>query len=177
MMPLLLGPLAIQYGWRAAFLTTGVLGLVWMVHLGVHRPAAIPAGVARPRPRRLTWPNLNERRVWALVFSYALPAISPGPILTILALYLTGRLGLSQAERQPARLDSAAHLGHRLLLLGLGGRSRYAANNPRPVGMFLLLTAVSLTLGLIDVDDVGRRSRSRCCRSRPSSAAASRWCR
>ena len=31
MMPLLLGPLAIKYGWRAAFLTTGALGFTWMV--------------------------------------------------------------------------------------------------------------------------------------------------
>src|SRR5512145_3325958 len=31
MMPLLLGPLAIQYGWRIAFLATGALGLVWLV--------------------------------------------------------------------------------------------------------------------------------------------------
>ena len=122
MMPLLLGPLAIQYGWRAAFLATGVLGLVWMVHLGGHRPAAVPAADRRRRPPKLTWPNLRERRVWALIFSYALPAISPGPILTILALYLNGRLGADAGRRQPARLDSAAHLGHRLLLLGLGRR-------------------------------------------------------
>ena len=33
------------------------------------------------------WPNFGERRVWSLIFSYALPAISPGPVLTILALY------------------------------------------------------------------------------------------
>src|SRR5687768_8934265 len=31
MMPLLLGPLAISYGWRTAFVLTGVLGVAWMV--------------------------------------------------------------------------------------------------------------------------------------------------
>ncbi len=46
----------------------------------------------------MTWPNFFERRVWALVFSYALPAISPGPILTIVALYLNQRLALTQAD-------------------------------------------------------------------------------
>src|SRR5262249_45854188 len=30
MMPLLLGPLAIRYGWRIAFLATGGMGLVWL---------------------------------------------------------------------------------------------------------------------------------------------------
>jgi len=31
MMPLLLGPLAIQYGWRIAFLATGGLGVIWLL--------------------------------------------------------------------------------------------------------------------------------------------------
>ena len=47
---------------------------------------------------KLAWPNLRERRVWALMFSYALPAISPGPVLTILSLYLAQRLQLTQAD-------------------------------------------------------------------------------
>src|SRR5687768_1900653 len=86
-MPLLLGPLAIQYGWRAAFIATGVLGLLWMVLWAIiARPPFLPP--TAPKTSKLTFPKLNERRVWALVFSYALPAISPGPILTILALYL-----------------------------------------------------------------------------------------
>ncbi len=43
MMPLLLGPLAIQYGWRVAFLATGALGLMWLRHLGGYRATAISA--------------------------------------------------------------------------------------------------------------------------------------
>jgi hypothetical protein len=39
-----------------------------------------------------------ERRFWALVFSYGPPAISAGPILTIVPIYLSRGLGLSQAE-------------------------------------------------------------------------------
>jgi len=31
MMPLLLGPLAIQYGWRSAFIATAGLGAAWLV--------------------------------------------------------------------------------------------------------------------------------------------------
>ena len=83
MMPLLLGPLAIKYGWRAAFLTTGALGLTWMViWAAIARPPFLPKNP--PKPLKLSWPNFAERRVWALIFSYALPAISPGPVLTIL---------------------------------------------------------------------------------------------
>jgi ACS family hexuronate transporter-like MFS transporter len=147
MMPLLLGPLAIQYGWRAAFMATGVLGLIWMVLWAViARPPFLPA--TPPRTTRLTWPSFRERRVWALVFSYALPAISPGPILTILALYLSGRLGLSQAELNGLVWIPPLTWGIGYFFWGWAA-DKYAANNARPIGMFLLLTAGSLTLGTI----------------------------
>lgn len=147
MMPLLLGPLAIQYGWSAAFIATGVLGLAWMILWAViARPPFLPA--TPPRTTKLTWPSFGERRVWALFFSYALPAISPGPILTILALYLSGRLGLSQAELNGLVWIPPLTWGIGYFFWGWAA-DKYAANNPRPVGMFLLLTAGSLTLGMI----------------------------
>jgi ACS family hexuronate transporter-like MFS transporter len=146
MMPLLLGPLAIQYGWRTAFLATGGLGLAWLL---------VWAAIARPpflakvttRPAKMTWPNLFERRVWALVFSYALPAISPGPVLTIVALYLNQRLQLTQADVNALVWIPPLTWGIGYFFWGWAA-DRYAANNPRPVGMFVLLTVASLTLGL-----------------------------
>src|SRR5688500_2098932 len=78
MMPLLLGPLSIQYGWRTAFMATGALGALWLViWAAIARPPFLPK--SSHMTSKLAWPNLRERRVWALVFSYALPAISPGP--------------------------------------------------------------------------------------------------
>ena len=146
MMPLLLGPLAIQYGWRAAFLTTGVLGLVWMaIWATIARPPFLPP--TAPKTTKLTWPKLTERRVWALVFSYALPAISPGPVLTILSLYLTGRLGLTQSDVNQLAWIPPLTWGIGYFFWGWAA-DRYTAKNPRPVGMFLLLTVVSLTLGM-----------------------------
>jgi ACS family hexuronate transporter-like MFS transporter len=146
MMPLLLGPLAIRYGWRLAFIATGGLGLAWLVIWAViARPPFLPS--LGQRPPKMKWPNFSERRVWALMFSYALPAISPGPILTIVALYLNQRLHLSQAQ-----VNSLVWIPP--LTWGLGyffwgwAADRFAANNPRPVGMFLLLTVASLTLGV-----------------------------
>src|SRR5215470_10368595 len=145
MMPVLLGPLAIQYGWRAAFLATAGLGATWLIiWAAIARPPFLPKATAKPA--KVMWPNFLERRVWALMFSYALPAISPGPLLTILSLYLNGRLKLTQAE-----VNGLAWIPP--LTWGLGyffwgwAADRYAANNRRPVGMFLLLTVVSLTLG------------------------------
>jgi ACS family hexuronate transporter-like MFS transporter len=146
MMPLLLGPLAIQYGWRIAFLATGALGLVWLlVWTAIARPPFLPAVAARPSA--MTWPNLFEGRVWALVFSYALPAISPGPILTIVALYLNQRLSLTQADVNQVVWIPPLTWGLGYFFWGWAA-DRFAANNPRPVGMFLLLTVASLTLGV-----------------------------
>ncbi len=146
MMPLLLGPLAIQYGWRTAFLATGGFGLVWLAIWSViARPPFLPP--SSHRPGRMTWPNLFERRVWALVFSYALPAISPGPILTIVALYLNQRLGLTQAEVNQLVWIPPLTWGLGYFFWGWAA-DRFAADNRRPVGMFLLLTVASLTLGI-----------------------------
>jgi ACS family hexuronate transporter-like MFS transporter len=145
MMPLLLGPLAIRYGWRIAFLATGGMGLLWLfVWASIARPPFLPP--ATVKPARMTWPNLRERRVWALVFSYALPAISPGPVLTIVALYLNQRLHLTQADVNNLVWIPPLTWGIGYFFWGWAA-DRYAANNPRPVGMFALLTIVSLTLG------------------------------
>ena len=146
MMPLLLGPLAIQYGWRVAFMATGALGVVWLlIWTAIARPPYLPA--SPPRAAKMTWPNLMEPRVWALVFSYALPAISPGPILTIVALYLNQRLQLTQADVNGLVWIPPLTWGIGYFFWGWAA-DRYAANNPRPVGMFLLLTVASLTLGI-----------------------------
>ena len=147
MMPLLLGPLAIQYGWKAAFMATGALGLLWMLlWAAIARPPFLPA--SPPKPPKMTFPNLAERRVWALMFSYALPAISPGPVLTILAIFLTQRLQLTQQDINNVVWIPPLTWGIGYFFWGWAA-DRYAANNPRPVGMFLFLTVVSLTLGLV----------------------------
>ena len=145
MMPLLLGPLAIQYGWKIAFMATGALGLLWMaVWLAIARPPFLLKSAHMTT--KMEWPNLRERRVWALFFSYALPAISPGPVLTILAIYLAQRLQMTQADVNNVVWIPPLTWGIGYFFWGWAA-DRYAANNPRPVGMFVLLTVISLTLG------------------------------
>jgi MFS transporter, ACS family, hexuronate transporter len=147
MMPLLLGPLAIKYGWRAAFIATAGLGATWLVIWSIiARPPFLPPHVRKAA--KVAWPNFGERRVWALMFSYALPAISPGPLLTILSLYLAGRLKLTQAEVNTIAWIPPATWGLGYFFWGWAA-DRYAANNRRPIGMFLLLTLTSLPLGLV----------------------------
>jgi ACS family hexuronate transporter-like MFS transporter len=147
MMPLLLGPLAIKYGWRAAFMTTGALGLTWMaIWATIARPPFLPRNP--PKPLQLSWPNFGERRVWALIFSYALPAISPGPVLTILSIYLTGRLKLTQADVNPLAWIPPLTWGIGYYFWGWAA-DKFAANNRRPVGWFVFFSLVSLTLGFV----------------------------
>jgi ACS family hexuronate transporter-like MFS transporter len=147
MMPLLLGPLAIQYGWKTAFMATGALGAIWLlIWTTIARPPFLPK--SSHMTSQLAWPNLRERRVWALMFSYALPAISPGPVLTILAIYLAQRLQLTQVDVNNVVWIPPLTWGIGYFFWGWAA-DRFAANNPRPIGMFLLLTALSLTLGLV----------------------------
>jgi ACS family hexuronate transporter-like MFS transporter len=145
MMPLLLGPLAISYGWRNAFLATGLFGVLWMaIWAVIARPPYLPASPATT-PKAM-WPNLAERRVWSLIFSYALPAISPGPVLTILALYLGQGLGMTQSQVNSVVWVPPLTWGIGYFFWGWAA-DKFAATNTRPIGLFLLLTACSLTLG------------------------------
>ena len=146
MMPLLLGPLAIEYGWKTAFIATGALGALWLlIWATIARPPFLPKSAHTTSKMR--WPNFGERRVWALMFSYALPAISPGPVLTILSIYLAQRLHLTQGDVNNVVWIPPLTWGIGYFFWGWAA-DRFAANNARPVGMFLLLTAISLTLGL-----------------------------
>jgi ACS family hexuronate transporter-like MFS transporter len=145
MMPLLLGPLAISYGWRNAFLFTGALGVIWMlIWAAIARPPFLPATTSKPQ--KAMWPNFGERRVWSLILSYALPAISPGPVLTILALYLGQGLHLTQAQVNNVVWVPPLTWGIGYFFWGWAA-DKFATTNRRPVGMFLLLCVASLTLG------------------------------
>jgi ACS family hexuronate transporter-like MFS transporter len=143
--PLIAVPLLKYVSWRMVFAITGAFGLVWLVLWAViSRPPFLPK--VEKKPAKLAWPNLSERRLWALVFSYALPAIAPGPILTLLSLYLSQGLRVSQADLQTLLFVPPVAWGVGYFFWGWVA-DRYAQDNRRPVGLFLLLTAFSLVLG------------------------------
>jgi MFS transporter, ACS family, hexuronate transporter len=138
-------PLGLRYGWRAAFAITGAFGIAWLaLWVVVSRPPFLPKH--EKKSTKLTLPNLSERRLWALASSYALPAIAPGPILTLLALYLNQGLGVSQASLRTLLLIPPLAWGLGYFFWGWVA-DRYAQDNRRPVGLFLLLTLCALALG------------------------------
>ena len=144
--PIMMVPIAVAFGWRTAFVVTGVLGLAWLVLWAiVARPPYLPA--TERRSTRLEWPNLLEARTWALVFSYALPAIAPGPILNLMPIYLNRALGVEQAALASIfwMPPLAWGIGY---FVGGWAADKFAADNRRPVGMFSLLVLCALPFGL-----------------------------
>ena len=79
--PLIAVPIALRFGWRSVFLLSGLFGLVWLILWAViARPPFLPAFTRNEV--KVRWPSLFERRFWALVSSYALPAVASGTNLT-----------------------------------------------------------------------------------------------
>ena len=141
--PLLVTPIAIAYGWRAAFVITGVAGLLWvLLWCGT---VDFTSFLSSHQTQRITLLNIWERRFWSLVASYSLGALPLAIILYLAPLYLARVHGYTQAE-----------LGRILWLPPLGWEvghffwgwlvDRYAAGNDRPVWLFFTLGLLGLPL-------------------------------
>ncbi len=145
--PLLVVPIASAFGWRYAFLVTGVLGLLWLVLWWcTARPPFL--NVPARKPARIAWPNLLERRFWALVSAYAVGAFALGPVLYLVPLYLNRALGISQAEL--GTLLWIPPFGWEVGYFFWGWASdRFAEDKDRPVGLFVLLTVLSWPLAAV----------------------------
>ncbi|MGD1211816.1 MAG: MFS transporter [Candidatus Acidiferrales bacterium] len=139
--PLVVTPIALAYGWRAAFIVTGVAGLAWV--LLWRTTVDFSAATHARQSERIILPNLFERRFWSLVASYGLAALPIGLILYLAPLYLSQVLGFTQAG-----------LGRVLWLPPLGWEvgyffwgwftDKFALGNRRPVWLFFTLAAIGL---------------------------------
>ena len=139
--PLIVTPIAVRYGWRAAFLVTGIAGLLWVI--AWRWTVDFSAVAATRRTARITPPNLFERRFWSLVASYGLAALPLGLILYLAPLYLARVLGFTQS--QLGRVLWIPPLGWEIGYFFWGWfADRYAARNPRPVWLFVLLGLIGL---------------------------------
>jgi ACS family hexuronate transporter-like MFS transporter len=145
--PPLITPIAARYGWRFAFLLTGFLGVLWLIlWWRVARPPFLPGQTSGAQGRgslKIRWPDLRERRMWVVVAGFGLGGLALGVAAYLSPLYLNRALGLTQTE-----------LGHVLWIPMVGWEAgyffwgwvadRFAANDPRPVRIFVLLTILSL---------------------------------
>ncbi len=92
--PLIVTPVAQYFGWRGAFLFTGLLGAAWLIFWritgkGVDRTAE----TTPPAPLTGLW---KHPALWAFMAAYALGAMPLGFILYYSSLYLKARFGWSQ---------------------------------------------------------------------------------
>jgi ACS family hexuronate transporter-like MFS transporter len=93
--PILVTPVALRFGWRAAFLCTGVLGALWLgLWLTIGRstdPAHAPPAAATTRR-----PSLRDPRVWGFMILYAFGALPLAFVLYAAPIYFDKALGQSQ---------------------------------------------------------------------------------
>ena len=142
--PPIIIPFAQRYGWRYAFLLTGFLGVLWLIlWWRVARPPFLPAQMENRGPLKIQWPDLRERRVWIVVSSFGLGGLALGVATYLSPLYLNRALGLSQA--QLANVLWIPMVGWEAGYFFWGWvADRFAANQDRPVRIFVLLTILSL---------------------------------
>ncbi|OYQ25351.1 MFS transporter [Sandarakinorhabdus cyanobacteriorum] len=97
--PLLIPPLALAFGWKAAFLVTGALGFVWLaLWIGGTRRLA-PVGVAKKAALDGNWAQLlSDRRTWTVVGAKALTDCVWWFVLFWSTDFLVKTFGLTQAE-------------------------------------------------------------------------------
>jgi ACS family hexuronate transporter-like MFS transporter len=140
--PLVIVPIALKFGWRAAFIFTGALGAVWfMVWWFVARPPLVHA--AERKASGISWPNIFERRFWMLVVGMGLGGSALGIVLYLCPIYLNRALGLSQSQLGKILWIPAICWEFGYYFWGWIS-DRWVRDNIRPVPLYLLLTILAL---------------------------------
>ncbi|MFV3126393.1 MFS transporter [Niveispirillum sp. KHB5.9] len=169
--PLLIPALTMAYGWRAAFVITGLFSLIWLVAwLALYRspekhPKVTPEELAlirsdpAPKVERMPWRRLFlVRETWA----YAVPKFLTDPIWWMFLFWLPDFLG----RRYGLDLKSFGPPLVAIYLLSdvgsvLGGwassrmiRAGFTPNRARKLTMFLCSLAVMPVVGVQYVDNL-----------------------
>jgi MFS transporter, ACS family, aldohexuronate transporter len=111
--PLIVTPIALGFGWRAAFWVTGFIGLGWVIAWLI-TSRRYPALNLTPAVRRTTLPKLSERPIWAFLVLYSFGAIPFAVVIYAAPIFLSRVMSMSQSS-----------LGHRLWIPPLGWELGY----------------------------------------------------
>jgi ACS family hexuronate transporter-like MFS transporter len=96
--PLLMAPVAAQWGWRGAFVFTGGLGAAWIIGwLMLSRRDDIRRLAVESNESTADRPRLTDRRVIGFLLGYSLGALPLGFTVYSSALYMSRALGIPQA--------------------------------------------------------------------------------
>ncbi|MGH9629431.1 MAG: MFS transporter [Bryobacteraceae bacterium] len=94
--PIIITPIALAYGWRGAFIFTGLIGMGWvLVWTFTSRRMPRASVAAAPKAVRL---SLRDAKLWAFMAAYALGALPLAFVIYGAAIYLNEARGLSQAS-------------------------------------------------------------------------------
>jgi len=97
--PLLIPPLALAFGWKAAFLVTGGLGFVWLALWIAGTRRLEPVGVAKRAALDGNWAQLlTDRRTWTVVGAKALTDCVWWFVLFWSTDFLVKTFGLTQGQ-------------------------------------------------------------------------------
>jgi MFS transporter, ACS family, hexuronate transporter len=92
--PLIITPVALAWGWRAAFLFTGIIGALWLAVWSV--VSRRPELSEPPQARASDVLSLRDRRIWAFILINGLGMVPAAFVLYQAANYLHQALGLTQ---------------------------------------------------------------------------------
>ena len=95
--PIIVTPIALRWGWRGAFIFTGLIGLLWLL-LWSLISGRVPRSAAAVMSTRAPKPSWGDPAIWAFVSAYSLGALPLAFVIYGTAVYLGRVRGLNQAE-------------------------------------------------------------------------------
>ena len=98
--PLLIPPFALAFGWRAAFVVTGALGLVWLIAWKLNTSKLRPiGGQTAAGPAKFAWREvLSDRRSWTIVGAKAITDLVWWFVLFWAPDFFARQFGLTQGQ-------------------------------------------------------------------------------
>jgi ACS family hexuronate transporter-like MFS transporter len=145
--PIVVTPIAAAWGWRGAFLATGVAGACWIALWGV----VGKEGVHAPTPPSRALALARDPRLLAFIGLYSLGGLPLGIVLYGAPLYLSRAMHLSQWEI--GKWMWLPPLGWEIGFFAWGfrvdARTRKGIREPVPVLAALALSLLALPLGAV----------------------------